>query len=65
MTNKPSFLIRHANFNGGNLVMVGYADSFGPEYISFFGTRNKHDAVADTKGELSLMIHKSSYSQVC
>ena len=46
-------------------MMIAYADSFSPEQVALFGTRHKHDAAADAKGQLSLTVHQRSYGKVC
>ena len=49
MTNKSAFLVRHPHFNGRNLRMIGYADGFSPKQVAFFGTRHKHNTIADAE----------------
>ena len=65
VTDEATFLVGDAYFNGGNLMVIAYADSFSLEQVPLFGTRHKHDAVADTKGQLSLIVHQRSDGQVC
>lgn len=65
MANQTTRLIRHTDLDGWNFGMIRYADSLCTQQITLLSTRNKHDTVVDSKGELSPTIHEGSYGQVC
>ena len=49
VADETAFLVGHADFDGGNLVMVGDTDGLSTKLVALLGTRHIHDAVADDK----------------
>ena len=64
MTDETAFLIGDAHFDGGNLMMVANADGFCTKQIVLFGTRDKHNAVADANGELTSCVHQGCDGEI-
>lgn len=65
VADKTAFLIGNADLDGGNLMVVAYTDGFCAKQVALFGTRDKHDTVADADCELTFYIHQGSDGQVC
>ena len=45
-------------------MVIGNVNGFSTKYITLMGTGHKHDAIGNTKGQLSLAVHECSYRQV-
>ena len=64
VADETAVLIGDTHLDGGNLVVVGNADSLGGEGVAQTGAGDEHQTAGDAEGKLTAVVHECSDGEV-